>query len=223
MSEQRIPLRIAERMVADVRNALAATCSKIEIAGSVRRRSPDVKDAEIVAIPSNATFALMENMVAAGAWTKALYGADRSTRWGTKYRGIDVRHYNSARDIYDQLRVELFMSDVDSWGFQLALRTGPGEANMRLMTWMQKTPLRCIDGAVWYAEDWARVDEDWISETKRRVIVRDESAWFALFGMGCLLPEYRTVRLYQHAVFTPGAMELGPAPERQQSLFGGWI
>lgn len=219
MSEQRIPLRIAERMVADVRNALAATCSKIEIAGSVRRRSPDVKDAEIVAIPSNATFALMENMVAAGAWTKALYGADRSTRWGMKYRGIDVRHYNSARDLYDQLRVELFMTELNSWGFQLALRTGPGEANKRLMTWMQKTPLRCIDGAVWYAEDWQREGDEWVSESKYRAIVRSEEAWFGLFGMRFVPPEARRADLYDAAKFTPQAMALLPAQPRQTSMF----
>lgn len=219
MSEQRIPLRIAERMVVDVRNALAATCSKIEIAGSIRRRSPDVKDAEIVAIPSNATFALMENMVAAGAWTKALYGADRSTRWGTKYRGIDVRHYNSARDIYDQLRVELFMTELNSWGFQLALRTGPSDANRNLMVWMQKTPLRCKDGAVWYAEDWQRKGDEWVSESKCRAIVRSEEAWFGLFGMPFVPPEARRADLYDAAKFTPQAMALLPAQPRQTSMF----
>lgn len=101
----------------------------------------------------------------------------------------------------------------------VGLPAGPADANIALMIWMQKTPLRCIDGTVWFAEDWARVDEDWISETKRRVIVRDESAWFALWGMGCMPAPYRTPRMYQHAAFTPDAMVLGPAPVRQQSLF----
>jgi hypothetical protein len=38
-------------MAEDVHNALAPYCTKICIAGSIRRRKPDVKDCEIVAIP----------------------------------------------------------------------------------------------------------------------------------------------------------------------------
>lgn len=218
MSEQRIALPTAERIVSTVRNLLAATCPKIEIAGSIRRRSPDVKDAEIVAIPTHATYRVIEEMVALGVWEKSRY-SDGRNRWGEKYRGFDVSEFDARADRRTTLRVELFMSDVDSWGYQLALRTGPADANKALMIWMQDTPIRCIDGAVWYAEDWQRVDEEWHSDTARRVIVQSEDAWFGLWGMGCMPPPYRTPRLYQHATFTPDAMVLGPAPVRQQSLF----
>ena len=219
MCEQRIALPTAEHIVSTVRNLLAATCPKIEIAGSIRRRSPDVKDAEIVAIPTHATYRVIEEMVALGVWEKSRY-SDGRNRWGEKYRGFDVSEFDARADRRTTLRVELFMSDVDSWGYQLALRTGPADANKALMIWMQDTPIRCIDGAVWYAEDWQREGEDWISETKRRVLLASESAWFALWGFDVVVePWNRRADLYRRARFDGAAMLLGDAPARQQSLF----
>ena len=219
MSEQRIPLRIAEPMVNAVRNVLAATCAKIEIAGSIRRRSPDVKDAEIVAIPSPATYRVIEEMLGLGLWSKSRY-SDGRNRWGEKYRGIDVSEFDARAGLRTTLRVELFFTEHDSWGFQLALRSGPSDANRNLMVWMQKTPLRCIDGKVWYAEDWVYTEgELWHSDTARRVLVPTEGAWFALFGMDYVEPQGRRPTLYDGARFDPLAMTLAPAPARQQSLF----
>src|SRR5690606_30717894 len=52
MNDQRIPLATAQRLIAGVYERLKPTCDQIEIAGSIRRRSSDVKDGEIVAIPT---------------------------------------------------------------------------------------------------------------------------------------------------------------------------
>lgn len=58
MSDQRFPLRTAERIAHSVYERLRGTCDRIEIAGSIRRRANDVKDGEIVAIPTPRTDAI---------------------------------------------------------------------------------------------------------------------------------------------------------------------
>lgn len=216
--EPRFPLRTAERIVHGVYERLRGTCDRIEIAGSIRRRAADVKDGEIVAIPTPATFRVLEEGLQRGIWAKALYGADRTPRWGYKYRGIDVKEGDVT------LRVEMFFTNVDSWGFLFWLRTGPGDGNKRLMQIMQKTEIRCIEGAVWYAEDWTskpRADGtvEWLSDTKRRVIVPDEATWFRLWGMDYVPPEKRTVRMYEDARFNLAAAVMAAPEVRQQSLF----
>lgn len=218
MTEERFPIRIAERIAHDVYERLKATCKRIEIAGSIRRQSADVKDAEIVAIPSPATYRVLEEGVQRGQWQQALYGAARTPRWGYKYRGIDVRHDGR------ELRVEVFFTTVDSWGFMFWLRTGPSDGNKRLMQIMQRTPIRCQDGAVWYAEDWQakpRADgtSEWLSDTKRRVIVPDELTWFRLWGMEYVPPEKRTATTYEGARFNLAAAVMAAPDIRQQSLF----
>jgi DNA polymerase/3'-5' exonuclease PolX len=47
----RIPLAEAETLAREVVELLRPACAKIEIAGSIRRRRPDVGDLEIVAVP----------------------------------------------------------------------------------------------------------------------------------------------------------------------------
>jgi DNA polymerase/3'-5' exonuclease PolX len=58
-------LAIAER----TRAALAPYCDRIEIAGSIRRRNPSVKDIELVAIP--------RQVPTGGVSADRLYGFER--------------------------------------------------------------------------------------------------------------------------------------------------
>ncbi len=44
-------LREAERILSDYIELLAPACERVQVAGSIRRRKPDVKDAELVVIP----------------------------------------------------------------------------------------------------------------------------------------------------------------------------
>jgi hypothetical protein len=218
MNDQRIPLNVALPLASGVYKRLYKTCEQIEIAGSIRRMTADVKDAEIVAIPTNATYRVLEEMLLSGEAEKARY-SDGRNRWGDKYRGITV-WTDESRYTRDTLRVELFFTNRDSWGYQLALRTGPGDANKRLMMQMAATPIRCIGGSVWYAEDWTRDDDDsWVSYTKRRVLVPTEYAWFSLWGMGFVNPEKRTPALYEMMRFDRAAAVLEPAAPVQKSLF----
>src|SRR5688572_21978985 len=98
---------------------LEPLCAAICVAGSLRRGKQEIGDVEIVAMPTNipAFWAVVNDWVNKGRATKALYGT--SYRWGEKYRGIE----------YEGIRFEFFLADQNNWGYQLALRTGPADAN----------------------------------------------------------------------------------------------
>lgn len=172
---------------------IGPTCEAVSVAGSIRRGSAEVKDGEIVAIPTAATYTALEDLLKAGLIVKATYGST-GHRWGQKYRGL----------IYDGLRVELFFATPDNAGYILALRTGPAEANKILMQKMARTSIRCIAGNVYTAPDWARRGKDWVSEQKRQVRVTDEGRWFGLFGFESVPdPQERKADLYDRMRAVP--------------------
>jgi hypothetical protein len=164
--------------------------TRLEIAGSIRRKKADVKDGELVAIAAPGLLDFLDHLVAVGAITKAEYGANGSHRWGPKYRGL----------IWRGLRVEIFLTDAHSWGYQFALRTGPGEANTSLMGLLPRSPIRVRDGEVLTAKSWTKVGDKWRGVDERRLHVPTESRWFTLLGMPFILPEFRHDDFYLKAI-----------------------
>lgn len=154
---------------------------QIEIAGSIRRgNKPDVKDAEIVAIPNPGLLAFTDSLIGNGV-EKALYGETKTTRWGEKYRGM----------LYQGIKVELFLTTADSWGFQFWLRTGPGDANTYVMKWLKwkQAPIRAQEGAWWCGN--------------RRLAILTESDQFTLLGLPFIAPKDRTEALYKKLLNAP--------------------
>jgi DNA polymerase/3'-5' exonuclease PolX len=134
----------------------ASTFERWHLAGSCRRRVPFISDVEHVVIPRwgdvadpNNLFAVpvrtnlfmhrLDELVAAGAITKHLYGAAEGFRWGEKYRGADFRGSNH----------EFFLCDVDNFGPTFAIRTGPGLYSQMLVTKLRQNGLRNHEGKVW--------------------------------------------------------------------------
>ena len=212
--EPRIPLQHAELVARELFALIEPTCDDIQIAGSIRRKARTVKDAEFVVIPTAMTYQVLDRLVFGGQVERAAYNG--TERWGMKYRGL----------VYKGLRCELFFTDEGSWGYQLWLRTGPGDANKVVMQKMQASRVRCLDGSVWVADDWRLVGDKWTSETKQRVLVTDESRMFRLMGMEWIAPEARTPAVYHRYIgsarpaFEPGEawLEINQKP-KQLSLF----
>ena len=109
------------------------------IAGSLRRRRPEIGDVEHVVIPTlgevtlpgemfprtgSLLWAKLEQLLAAGDVEKATYGETLSNRWGEKYRGV----------LYKGMKHEIFTADANNWGPILAIRTGPAEFSEELVT-----------------------------------------------------------------------------------------
>lgn len=154
-----------------------AYCRRVEVAGSVRRAKPEVKDIEIVAIFEDGWTDYLDALVEAGVITKATYGATGSNRWGQKYRGL----------MYQSARIEIFAADETNWGYLLWLRTGPGEANEHVMKHIKATgsPVSARGGY------WWRGDE--------RLDTPEESDVFALLGIDPIDPVDRCEAAYRSA------------------------
>ena len=118
-------LTIAER----VRGELAPFCEKIEIAGSVRRCRPEVKDIEIVCVPRSG----LDMFGGAGGRSPLLDYLD--------LKFIDRHLLVKGKDKYrmyalaDGIKLDLFMvTPPAQFGLQFVIRTGPADFSHRLVT-----------------------------------------------------------------------------------------
>lgn len=145
----------AERLV----EALRPGCDRIEIAGSIRRGKPEVKDIEIVAIPH------MEIEDSGDLWgtpiendwlDKLVYlmrqTGDLRLRAVENHRKdgrIEISHRDGAAYKaleYEGIPVDLFIVRPPAdWGVIFTIRTGPAEWSHRLVTDCQKY-LRRVEG-----------------------------------------------------------------------------
>lgn len=131
----RMPLARAQALAEALVKDLEPGCTRIEIAGSIRRRKPDVGDIEIVCIradrtplvvgqPADLLVPILKRLQADGLLTW-IGGRDRYTQF-------DLPH--------SHCRLDLFSVTKETWGCQLAIRTGPAEYSKRLVT------KRCLGG-----------------------------------------------------------------------------
>lgn len=185
-------LQHAENIAQELLRTLASCCERIEVAGSVRRRKAQVKDLEIVYISKTGVFqngtlfpiegALIDQGLALLV-ERGILGWDYDTpRNGPKYKRLV--HLNSG------LVVELFAAQPSTWGYILALRTGPAEFNQRLVSppWkggIKPLNLSFVDGVVLCHGV--------------PVEVPDELAFFRLFGLPVIAPEQRGAEILLHA------------------------
>lgn len=107
--QKRYPLEYAELEARDLAHALEPFCHRIEIAGSIRRRRPDVHDIDIVVIPgANLSRFFERNGVAPKGGDKIV-----TFRWG----GIPV---------------DLYIADGRTWPTLFLIRTGSKGHNIMM-------------------------------------------------------------------------------------------
>ena len=156
-----VPLALAEAVASDLVELLSPVCARLAIAGSVRRRKPAVSDIELVAVPrlvaepagdlwGEAT--IERDLLAEHLATLATSGElvprrvivhradgrlEESRRVGPAYQALEFR----------ALPVDLFIVRPPAeWGVIIALRTGPGDWNTRLVTECQRYGRRVSGG-----------------------------------------------------------------------------
>jgi DNA polymerase/3'-5' exonuclease PolX len=162
-------------------------CERIEIAGSVRREKPEVKDLELVVLPGmgqrpvgfweSEEYSMFEMAMDEALTRGVLEKDERLVRWGSKYKRARFR--NGGQDLV----VELFVAQRHTWGYVLALRTGPADFNK---IWASHEyhggclPLgyRLRDGELWHHGEVVPVEE--------------EEAFFEAIGLPWWPPAERT-------------------------------
>jgi DNA polymerase/3'-5' exonuclease PolX len=166
---------------------LRPACSKIEIAGSIRRRKPEVKDIELVAVPLFGTATDLLGELLPNSPTKlddlidqlvfaAKLDFDHDVkRNGAKYKKLVVDGPSGS------ISIDLFIAQEENFGNILAIRTGSWEFSKWFMT---KRPyggmpqhLRQFEGFLW--------------DDERRLSCPTEEAFFAALHLPILNPKER--------------------------------
>ncbi len=130
----------AQRIAAEVVKVLAPYCSRIEVAGSIRRRKPLVNDIDIVLIPSD-PWNLTGEIARLGA----------VTAHGAKIQR--VQHQGAWIDLY--------MATPETWATLLLIRTGSKENNIRLCSLAKRKGWHLFaDGSGLFNENGSRVAGD---------------------------------------------------------------
>lgn len=179
-------LAVAQGIAEEVLALVAGTTERIEVCGSIRRGKAEVGDIEIVAISDGmALHERLNDLVLMGTMEKAAYGESETQRWGDKYRGV----------MYRDVKVEFFLTDAHSWGYQTWLRTGPAEGNNYIMDWMKRgrSAIRFIGGCGWIVEY-----VDGVPNPVQRVSLPDEGTVFRALGIKYVPPWDRGEAVYRN-------------------------
>lgn len=182
----RFPNAIGMKVAAELCAALKPVCSRLVVAGSLRRRKATVGDAEILYIGNTEvradpedmfgkiTVNLADEVIAALEKTGVLErrkNANDSEMYGPKNKLM--RHRETG------LPVDLFAATEANWFNYLVCRTGPADSNVRICMAAQRL------GAKWnpYGPGFTRGDET--------IPVPSEEAVFAFVGLPFEKPEER--------------------------------
>jgi len=195
----------AEAMAIGVRlaNELAVVCTRIKLAGSLRRRRPEVGDIEIVAelgdVPVDLIGAMGPDIEGAHSiartWGNVMKSGDRSIQVvlpdgmqvdvhlvvGLTCDGCGFRVPAATRSD-TPLRCPSCSGAAftgNCWGSQLAIRTGPVDLGVEVMQRLRKRGFQHAQGRI------VRMEDGGVIPTP------DEETYFALAGLPCLPPEQR--------------------------------
>ncbi|MCH4551995.1 hypothetical protein [Aestuariibaculum lutulentum] len=148
-----------------VKQQLAPHCERIEIAGSIRRKKPEVKDIEIVAIPKPYDVGLFESGIALVV-----------NQW-EKVKGELPCKYTQ-RILPEGIKLDLFFAEWDNWGLIYALRTGSADYSHHILA------------SGWVFQGF-RSEGGYLYIDGQRIAVREEEDLFKLLYMPFVEPEKR--------------------------------
>lgn len=195
-------LKIAQGLVERLRPG----CTRIEIAGSVRRGKADVKDIEIVAIPDLTPLPPPRPMFGQPRpqWHKTaldklvfelcLEGWMRPNMAGPKYKKlkIDLTHFGMKDEF---VLLDLFLvTPPAEWGVQMVIRTGPAEFSHWVVTRVRnggamKNTHRVQDGAVWLGDR-----EEKNPDPSTKLSMPEEIDFLKFLGLDWIEPGEREAR-----------------------------
>jgi len=110
-------LERAQKIADEVVKRLSPYCQRIEVAGSVRRQKPQVRDIDIALIPSD-----LWNL------TDEIRGLGQMRMSGSKIMRVMV----------GSVQVDVYVADEETWATLLLIRTGSTENNIRLCSIAKK-------------------------------------------------------------------------------------
>ena len=152
---------------------LRLSCDRVEIAGSLRRAKPTVRDIEIVAIPIRPVDMFGTPVKGPSQLDRALddMGVEFTSR-GQKYQSFT----------YNGHKVDLFLCDHETWGSIFTIRTGSADFAHQLVSGppfgICPPSIKFRDGRLW--------------QDGRLLVTREEEDVFAAVGLRWIGPGMRT-------------------------------
>lgn len=131
----RIPLARAEGYARQFLRLIGDACVRVEVAGSIRRRLPQIGEVEVVVVPKileqstlfgddlpprDLLIEAIDRLVSRERVRPRTGERGRKVAWGTTRRAMLFR-----ADGGQVVPFDLWWTTLDHWGVQLALRTGP--------------------------------------------------------------------------------------------------
>ena len=196
-SRQRIAWPLAMAVADEVVAELRPHCEKVEVAGSLRRRSETVKDVEVLIIPKfgpqptdmfghrlGAPEDFAMSYLATALEAKDPYWRLRpSAVGGTSFGALNKLLLRRTRPGFpvEWLPVDVFTATAANWGRDLAVRTGPAAWNKAIATMVLKS------GRHFHA-----YGPHAFSRGSETFDAPDEAAFFRWLGLPLLAPPDRT-------------------------------
>lgn len=183
-------LEIAQQYAEEMCTALEPYClpGRCQIAGSVRRKKPEVGDIEIVALPKR------EQITA--FWLAAL----KFGKQGGKIKA-DTRYVKVSRPTpYGNLQYDIFVPQPYDWGRILAIRTGDADFSHKeyATRWVQKG-YRGTEHGLLPESHCVQSHGKWkikqgVNPEACRITFQEEQDFFNWLGMEWVEPENRTTQ-----------------------------
>jgi len=155
-------LEKAKAIADQVIKRLSPYCSRIQVAGSIRRKVPNPKDIDIV-------------LIASDPWNLEHEIRGLARPFAPKLSGEKLKRFN-----YNGVQVDLYFADERIWATLLLIRTGSKESNIRLATLAKKKG--------WYL---AASGDGLFNEHKERIAGDSEESIFKTLGLPYQEPEER--------------------------------
>jgi len=133
----KMKLELAEQLAEKIVNQLKPYCKRIEVAGSIRRKKPEIRDIEICLIPEN---------------SKLTELAKEVDKWQVVKGRITGKY--TQRILSNGMKLDIFIAQMTNWGNIFLIRTG----NWKFSKWIMGTKTRQAgyyqkDGYMWINSD----------------------------------------------------------------------
>jgi DNA polymerase/3'-5' exonuclease PolX len=167
-------------------------CDRIAIAGSIRRRKPEVGDIEIVCIPKLGVYIDLfgePTIRRSSRWVQAVLALDdviKGNPYNSKHVQVELQD-----EQHGGIPVDIFTANPSNWGLIYAIRTGSAEYSHRV--------LECG----WVRNGYKSAD-GMLTKDGLAVPVREEAELFRLAGVPWAEPEARSLHI-------PNATQSGAA------------
>jgi DNA polymerase (family 10) len=156
----------AKEIAAKVIEQLKPYCSRIEIAGSIRRQKRFVNDIDICLVPSD-PWRLHSTIVSLGQ---------------VKMAGLKIQRVTVA-----EAMVDIYIGTEETWATLLLIRTGSKEHNIKLCSLAKSKGMQLkADGTGLFELSVSGCDGEWV-----RIAGDTEESIFEALGLKYLKPEER--------------------------------